>query len=113
MYLLQVSDEPATRNARIAQYAYEDFEHKAFGMYAGETQTVTLHVSAAAMDVIVDKFGREGLRVTGATPEECDVHVSVVVSPQFYGWLAALHGVVELTAPSSAVAAYREWVQGL
>ena len=113
MYLLQVSDEPATRNARISQYAYEDFEYKAFGMFAGETKKVTLHVKAVAMDVIVDKFGREGLTVTGATSEECDVHVPVVVSPQFYGWLAGLHGVVELTAPSSVVADYREWARSL
>ena len=113
MYLLQITDEPATRNARIAQFGFEGFEHKAFGMYSGETQTVTLHVAAGAMDVIVDKFGHEGLSVTGATPEACDVHVSVVVSPQFYGWLAGLHGVVDLTAPSSAVAAYRDWVREL
>ena len=37
MQLLQVSEEPATRNARIANYAFEDFEYQSFGMFDGET----------------------------------------------------------------------------
>ena len=113
MNLLQVSDKPATRNKRISEFAYEGFEHKAFGMYAGETRKVTLRVKAPAMDVMMDRFGREALTVTGATPEACDIHVSVAVSPQFFGWLAGLHGVVELTAPSAVVAEYREWARSL
>lgn len=113
MYLLQVSDEPATRNEAIRTYGYGDFEYKAFGMFDGERQVVTLHVAANGMDVLVDTFGREGLRVASATPEACDVHVKVRVSSQFYGWLAGLHGIVDLVAPSSAVEAYRSWVRGL
>ena len=113
MYLLQVSDEPVTRNARISAYDFQDFEYKAFGMFGGKQQRVTLHVAAAGMDVIADKFGREGLTVTTATQDACDVHVPVLVSKQFFGWLAGLHGIVDLVAPASVVDAYREWVRSL
>ena len=113
MYLLQVSEEPATRNEAIRTYGYEDFEYKAFGMFDGERQMVTLHVAADGMDVLVDVFGRDGLRVANATAEACDVRVKVRVSSQFYGWLAGLHGIVELVGPAGAVEAYRAWVRGL
>ncbi len=113
MYLLQVSDEPATRNTRIANYDSQDFAYKAFGMFGGERETVTLRVQAKAMDVIVDRFGRDGLTVTGASEECCDVHVPVIVSQQFYGWLSGLAGSVELVAPARAVEKYRAWVKSL
>ena len=113
MYLLQVSDEPATRNNRIANYDSQDFAYKAFGMFGGERETVTLRVQAKAMDVIVDRFGRDGLTVTGAMEECCDVHVPVIVSQQFYGWLSGLAGSVELVAPARAVEKYRAWVKSL
>ena len=113
MYLLQITDEPATRNARISNYDFEDFEYKAFGMFRGESRTVTLHATAAGMDVLVDKFGREGLRITGCDEEACDVHVPVVISTQFYGWLAGLHGIVDLVAPEQAVKDYRAWAKSL
>ena len=124
MHLVQVSEEAATRNKRIANYAFEGFEHKAFGMFDGNPENVTLHCTGGGIDVVVDAFGREKLKplnvekagvdaegksVSGA----CDVHVPVVVSPQFYGWLAGLSGIVELTAPKSAVSAYKQWLRGL
>ena len=113
IHLLQVIDEPATRNARIANYAFQDFEHKAFGMIDGRPETVTLHVSADGMDVVVDKFGRENLHVSNVTPEACDVHVPVLVSPQFHGWLAGLGGLLQLTGPQEAVAEYHAWLEKL
>lgn len=124
MHLVQVSDESATRNERIANYAFEGFEYKAFGMFDGTPENVTLHCVGGGIDVVVDKFGRENLKPTKVVPAStdahgttlpgaCDVHVPVIVSSQFFGWLAGLSGVVKLTAPKSVVQDYAQWLRGL
>ena len=112
MRLLQITDEKATRNAVIGSYAYEDFEHQAFEMFDGEPVSVTLHVRAEGMGVIVDRFGRDVV-VTGATDEACDVHATVRMSPLFHGWLASMSDIIKLTWPKRAVEAHKEWVKGL
>ncbi len=137
MHLVQVSEQSATRNAHIANYSFDTFEYKTFGMFGGKPENVTLHCAGSGIDVVVDTFGREALKPTNvmlANNNEtsnsknnsknsrknssnalgsCDVHVPVTVSPQFYGWLAGLSGVVELVAPQSAVSAYKQWLRNV
>ena len=120
MRLLQITEEKATRNAAISAYAYEDFAYQAFEMYAGDPMSVTLHVKASGMGVIADRFGRD-VSVTGVTTQagdspwggECDVHVTVRMSPLFHGWLASMNDIIELTGPKTAVQAHREWLESL
>lgn len=116
MQLLQVSDEKATRNEQIAKYALEDFDYKIFGMYDGAHESITLHVSnPVGMDVLVDRFGREAITVTGASEDgcQCDAHVRVVSSPQFYGWLAGVGDIIQLAGPARVVEGYKAWISGL
>ena len=40
-------------------------------------------------------------------PDHFTVTLPVVMSPQFFGWLFGLDGGLTLTAPQSAVEAYR------
>ena len=112
MELLQVSEDPATRNATIANYDYEDFAHQSFGMFHGDPASVTLHVKAPLMDVIADRFGRSA-EIMESTPEYADVRANVRVSPQFFGWLAGLNGGVTLKSPSPIVAQYNAWLKSL
>lgn len=112
MELLQVSDTPATRNSVIANYEFEDFAYQSFGMFHGDQECVTLHVSAPFMDVIVDRFGRD-IEVVKHTDKYADVRVNVLVSPQFFGWVAGLDGGVSIKTPTPVAKSYKDWLKSL
>jgi len=112
MRLLQVSDEPATRNERIANYGFSDFEHQSFGMFKGDLESVTLRVQPDFMDVIVDRFGLD-VTIVESDDEHADVLVPVRKSAQFFGWVAGLNGGVTIKAPARVREEYRAWLQEL
>lgn len=112
MELLQTSKEPATRNAIIANYEFEDFAYRSFGMYHGEQVCATLHVNAELMDTMVDRFGHE-LDIVKAASKSVDVRVNVLKSPQFFGWIAGLNGGVTIKAPKKLANEYKDWLKSL
>lgn len=112
MELLQVDDAPATRNAEIANYEFDEFAYRSFGMFDGEPMTATLHVQSGLMDVMVERFGRD-LEVVKATSTSADVRVNVLESAQFFGWVAGLDGAVTIKAPKRLASDYSEWLRGL
>lgn len=110
--LLQIDDAPATRNAEIANYEFDDFAYRSFGMFDGEPTTATLHVQAGLMDVMVERFGRD-LEVVKVTSRSADVRVNVLKSAQFFGWVAGLDGAVAIKAPKKLATDYADWLRGL
>ena len=112
MRLVQITKEPATRNATIANYAFEDFAYQAFGMYDGEVTKAKLLVQPAAMDIVVDRFGTD-ITLRSADEGAAEVAVSVRKSPQFFGWVAGTNGAVTITGPKNLVKEYRAWLKKL
>lgn len=112
MELPQISDKPATRCEAIANYEYEDFAYRSFGMFHGEPVRATLRVESHLMDVIVDRFGRD-VEVVEAAPDHAVIVVNVRKSPQFFGWIAGLDGGVAIQTPQRLAAEYKEWLIGL
>ena len=112
MRLVQVSDEKATHNARIANYAFEDFAFQAFGMFDGEPVKAELRVAPVAMDIVVDRFGRD-LHVAPDEDGTSTVGVTVRKSAQFFGWVAGMDGQVTIAAPEPLLKEYRAWLRGL
>ncbi|MBR4758960.1 MAG: WYL domain-containing protein [Lachnospiraceae bacterium] len=86
---------------------------RVFSMFSGKEETVHLEFPKEMIGVVIDRFGK-GISVR---PTEEDgiykTHVTVDVSPQFYGWLSGLSGKVRLTGPNEIVKAYLEYLQGL
>ena len=112
MRLLQVADEKATRNERIANYGFEDFAHQAFGMYDGEPTHARLRVAPDAMDIIADRFGTP-VPVKPLEDGGAEVSVTVRKSALFFGWVAGMNGSVTITGPKALKEEYRSWLQGL
>ncbi|WP_418240679.1 helix-turn-helix transcriptional regulator [Ellagibacter isourolithinifaciens] len=112
MRIVQVSDEKATRNERIANYGFEQFEHQAFGMFDGEKATVTLLVQEPLMGAVADRFGSDAV-LGKRTDEEAEVRVTVRVSPQFFGWIAGMDGNITIAGPQVVKDEYKEWLNKL
>lgn len=112
MRLVQVSAEKATRNERIANYAFEDFAYQAFGMFDGKVTRATLRVQPDAMDIVADRFGRD-VSPRALANGNAEVHVTVRTSAQFFGWVAGMNGAVTLAGPKSLVSEYKAWLKNL
>ncbi|MBE6807693.1 MAG: WYL domain-containing protein [Ruminococcaceae bacterium] len=79
---------------------------KTFGMFGGQSEPVTLRCSASVAGIILDRFGQDATLI----PEGEDafvVRVSVVVSPQFFGWLTGLGTAVQVQSPAAVAQQYR------
>ncbi len=124
MNFVQISSEEAQSNSAIKQYDYNDIEHQTFGMFGGVQENVTLRCKGDGIGVVVDKFGRKNLKPTNIIKAKdnecntdgtssCDVHVQVIVSPQFFGWLAGLSDIVKLISPNNVVDDYKNWIANL
>lgn len=109
---LKISEEPAMRNAKTANYSTDHFKHKSFGMFDGEVTSATLLVKAHAMDAIIDTFGHD-VKVKTLSDEEAEVYVSVYKSYQFFGWIAGFNGDVRIKGTASLVHEYQEWLKSL
>lgn len=93
-------------NLDLAEYA-----NKTFGMYGGATEDVILTFPERLAGVVIDRFGKDiSLR---KVQDGLRARVKVVVSPQFYGWLAAVGKGVNIAAPEHVRKQYIEWLQDL
>ena len=83
-----------------------------FGMFGGETTSLTLSFSERLAGVVIDRFGKDVIFL----PREGGrfaVHLDLVVSPQFMGWLAGLGPEAKIEAPSEVAQAFCEHCRAL
>lgn len=69
-----------------------------FGMFGGEEQKVKLRFSNHLVGAVLDRFGRDTIIIKDGD-EHFTVTVSVVVSPQFFGWVFGFGKDVEIISP--------------
>lgn len=96
---IRISDTPRKGEALFEALDMSKYTSRNFSMFAGEEADVVLDCDADLIGVIVDRFGTDvSLHVTenGFT-----AFVRVAVSPQFFGWVAALGGAVRIRAPQA------------
>lgn len=82
------------------------YSAKTFGMYGGEETMVTLSFPNSLVGVVLDRFGKD-VSLQKLSEDRFAVHVKVMVSRQFYGWLAGIGKDVKVTAPESVRDGYR------
>ena len=105
-----------TKEKRSGEKLYKsqigkDFSHKNFHMYSGREASVVLEATNDIMGVIIDKFGDD---VHMHQHEDTfTISAKVIISNQFYGWLAGLSGKVKITAPEEEVKNYKAYLKKL
>lgn len=120
--------EEQTRHYRVdkmAQVAVDDapadvprdfdpavYTARYFSMFSGRQARVKLRCRKALAGVILDRFGREVMLVPDGA-EHFTVTLDVVISPQFWGWLAALGPQARLVEPQAEAEAYRAYLKSL
>ena len=109
-----VSDKPAQRNERIANYDVEKFEERSFGMYAGYSVAATVIVTQDALSSVIDRFSAgplSGMTVKQHDDTHAKIHAHLIESPVFYGWLAQFGDSVVIDAPKGLAQRYRDHLE--
>ena len=108
---LCISDEKATRNESIAQYRFKRNGYEFFGRFDGVRVNAILSVKADKIEIITDRFGKHAEWIE--CDDEVNVKVPVRVSPQFFGWIAGLGGIVRIIGPQKLRGEYKAYLQSL
>ena len=98
--------DPLPEGASGGTFDMAGYAQKHFGMFSGADAVVTLRCREGLAGVVLDRFGQEAMLIPG-DDETFTVTVTVVVSPQFWGWLFGLGSGVELLSPAWAVEEFR------
>lgn len=86
------------------------YSRKLFGMFGGKDEDVTLECDNSKIGVILDRFGTE--RAILKRDDGCfEISVSVVVSPQFFGWVTSLGGDVRIKSPKEVKNKYKDFLE--
>ena len=104
--VLKEAREGLERFSEIDPAAYTN---QTFGMFSGETETVTLQFPNRLVGVVLDRFGREA-DIRPMTDRIFRIRVKVAVSGQFFGWLSGIGREAVIIAPSSVKERYRKWL---
>lgn len=102
------------REARqgMSQFAKVDlaaYTNQIFGMYGGEEEIVTIQFPNRLIGVVLDRFGR-GADIRRMPENVFRIRVRVMVSGQFFGWLAGIGRDAVIVKPSSVREQYRQWL---
>ncbi len=93
-------------NKKIAAIA-----RNSFGMYKGETKTVSIMCDKSLVGVFIDRFGHDITIVD--KKDMVNIRVELEVSPQFFGWISGLGDKVYIDGPNEIKAEYRDYIKGL
>ncbi|MCM1105022.1 MAG: transcriptional regulator [Clostridium sp.] len=99
---------------RKGQEAYRAFDpaaycKKTFRMFAGTEEFVTLCFDEAYSGVVFDRFGKD-VMLRRQPDGHFTISVPIMVSNQFFGWLAGLGTGVRVEAPAHVAEEYRAFL---
>lgn len=102
------------KSGRQAQELFQDFDiaeytNAAFGMFGGTKTSVLLECHSSLIGVVLDRFGKE-LPIRKSDGEHFTARIDVVLSSQFYGWLAGLGNRMRILSPDAAVKDYSTYL---
>ena len=90
------------------------YTRKFFGMFRGEEKNVRLRCQNKFIGVIRDRFGTDLFFMPDTElPGYFRVTVPVVVSPQFFGWIAGLGGSVVILEPEEVCLQFQKQMKAV
>lgn len=93
------------RNFDVAEYC-----NRAFGMYCGDDETITVRFPNHLIGVVIDRFGKE-VNIYNSGDDSFETRLNVSVSPQLFGWLTGLGAEVKIVRPERVVEQYKQYIQ--
>ena len=112
MQNMEISKKERAGQENFQNFDLAAFSRKTFGMFGGPDADVVLRCANSLAGVIIDRFGTETMLVP-EDEEHFHVHVTIAVSPQFYGWVTGVGSGIEISSPEEVRAGYKKYLQGI
>lgn len=102
---------------REGKAAFEEFDLRSysgavFGMFGGKPERVALSCSNRLANVMIDRFGRDTV-ILKESSERFRIHVNVVPSPVFLGWVISFGGEVTIVSPESVAESMKKIAENI
>ena len=109
---MRILDKPRSRQALDEMIDPVDFSKKTFGMFGGVDETVRFTGMNYLAGVMLDRFGTD-IWMRPLDADYFSAVVTVTVSPQFFGWMAAIGKDLEIAGPEHVRKQYEEYLKGI
>ncbi|MGN0327314.1 MAG: helix-turn-helix transcriptional regulator [Lachnospiraceae bacterium] len=109
MKKIELLEEKRCRRELFEHFDIAEYTNATFGMFGGEKTAVVLRCANELINVVIDRFGKE-IPVYKYGEEHFTAKISVVMSHQFFGWLAGLGDRAEIISPTDAVEEYKKYL---
>ena len=93
-------------------YDIGTYTNQNFGMFSGQEETVTLQVNEDKVGIILDRFGKN-IDIRPLSNNKVSCRVNVLVSKQFFGWVAGIGKDVIILAPKDIRNEYIEYINSI
>lgn len=95
--------------AEFGQLDLAAYTNHTFGMYGGEETIVSLQFPNRLIGVVLDRFGKDA-DIRPMTDRVFRVRARVVISGQFFGWLAGIGREAVIVGPAFVKEQYQNWL---
>lgn len=103
-------EEKRRGSERFKNFNPAVYSSRMFGMYGGAEELVQIRFSNHMIGVVMDRFGTD-VDIRVLDDKYFSIRVYVMVSPQFFGWLAGLGKNAMITGPKKVADSYRGYLQ--
>lgn len=107
----QLQDKRKGREA-FNQFDIIEYSNKNFGMFGGQSDTVTLECPEYLCGVIIDRFGKD-IDIRKMENGKIRSRIHVAVSNQFYGWVTGIGPEMQIVSPSYIKNEYMLFLQSI
>ncbi|MBQ9744639.1 MAG: WYL domain-containing protein [Clostridia bacterium] len=107
MERVRILEEPITENKEVEKIDIAKRNRQMFGMFGGDTHTVTFHADKSILDVIFDKFGNK-IELFEAKDGKLSCKADVQIGPMFIAWCCSFGDRLKVVSPPSVVKAVKE-----
>lgn len=108
----RVSNLAVSRAGRTGKEEYSFFSLSEAMEDSNAQYSVILKCDASALDSVIDRYGRN-IMITDRLDGTCAVEVKTVLSPLFFGWVAASAGHISVSAPSEVRNRYKAYLENV
>ncbi len=105
------------KEERLEESGYREFDpavysNKIFGMYGGDVCNVTLSFPEQLTGVMLDRFGKDVL-LKKEGDGRYSIRAEVIISEQFFGWIAGLGKQVKIESPGDVYQQYKDYLSDI
>lgn len=109
MKAIEIMEADRAEESGYREFDIASYGNKVFGMYGGELTGITLMFPEKLTGVMLDRFGKD-VSLKKEAEDSYSIRTDVIISGQFFGWLAGLGSQVQIVSPLPVKDQYKDYL---